>query len=177
MGLSAELYQVSEEERQKATADQYSEKVVSGKEKQASDAVDFCERAKFVPMRLTYDERKYLRLIDATMHVGKPRIFHSFFNSKSSNSREFNGIYFKASMGFKGVALHGSHGHGAERERQRGAEACAGHPVQLRHEIKSASGSGPRRGVRFHVEVYSKSIQSLFEVHIKNVFLMIRSLG
>merc|ERR1712137_1200721 len=27
------------------------------------------ERAKFVPMRLSYDERKYLRLIDATMHV------------------------------------------------------------------------------------------------------------
>ncbi|CAK8990527.1 UPF0652 protein, partial [Durusdinium trenchii] len=73
--LSAELYQVSEEERQKATADQYSEKVISEKVRGtvASDAVDFCERAKFVPMRLTYDERKYLRLIDATMHVGRPR--------------------------------------------------------------------------------------------------------
>lgn len=71
VGLSAELYQVSEEERQKATADQYSEKVISGKTatRSSSDAVDFCERAKFVPMRLTYDERKYLRLIDATMHV------------------------------------------------------------------------------------------------------------
>lgn len=71
VGLSAELYQVSEEERQKATADQYSEKVISGKTatRTSSDAVDFCERAKFVPMRLTYDERKYLRLIDATMHV------------------------------------------------------------------------------------------------------------
>eukprot|EP00913_Durusdinium_trenchii_P005721 g5337.t1 len=71
----AELYQVSEEERQKATADQYSEKVISEKVRGtvASDAVDFCERAKFVPMRLTYDERKYLRLIDATMHVGRPR--------------------------------------------------------------------------------------------------------
>lgn len=65
------MYQVSEEERQKATADQYSEKVISGKTatRSSSDAVDFCERAKFVPMRLTYDERKYLRLIDATMHV------------------------------------------------------------------------------------------------------------
>jgi hypothetical protein len=31
--------------------------------------IDFYERAKFVPMRLTYDERKHLRLIDATMHV------------------------------------------------------------------------------------------------------------
>eukprot|EP00434_Breviolum_minutum_P042653 symbB.v1.2.037978.t1/scaffold5766.1/size23849/2 len=72
VGLSTELYQVSEAERQKATADQYSEKVLSGKTGSlhaSSDAVDFCERAKFVPMRLTYDERKYLRLIDATMHV------------------------------------------------------------------------------------------------------------
>ncbi|CAJ1386703.1 unnamed protein product [Effrenium voratum] len=70
MGLTAELYQVSEEERQKAIADQYSEMKTSTKnESSASDAVDFCERAKFVPMRLTYDERKYLRLIDATMHV------------------------------------------------------------------------------------------------------------
>ncbi|CAJ1448606.1 unnamed protein product, partial [Effrenium voratum] len=70
MGLTAELYQVSEEERQKAIADQYSEMKTSAKnESSASDAVDFCERAKFVPMRLTYDERKYLRLIDATMHV------------------------------------------------------------------------------------------------------------
>ena len=36
-----------------------------------ADEIDFYERAKFVPMRLTYDERKYLRLIDATVHVSK----------------------------------------------------------------------------------------------------------
>ncbi|CAE7386308.1 unnamed protein product [Symbiodinium natans] len=69
-GLATELYQVSEEERQKATADQYSEVKTSTKDDSfSSDHLDFCERAKFVPMRLTYDERKYLRLIDATMHV------------------------------------------------------------------------------------------------------------
>jgi len=69
-GLAAELYQVSEEDRQKAIADQYSEVKTGMKDdSSSSDHLDFCERAKFVPMRLTYDERKYLRLIDATMHV------------------------------------------------------------------------------------------------------------
>jgi len=68
--LSAELYQVSEEERQKAVADQYSElKTNANDDSNVTDEVDFYERAKFVPMRLTYEERKYLRLIDATMHV------------------------------------------------------------------------------------------------------------
>eukprot|EP00971_Amphidinium_carterae_P259865 5155990-Amphidinium_carterae.1 len=38
---------------------------------QGADEIDFYERAKFVPMRLTYDERKYLRLIDATVHVSR----------------------------------------------------------------------------------------------------------
>eukprot|EP00441_Pelagodinium_beii_P020222 CAMPEP_0197670262 /NCGR_PEP_ID=MMETSP1338-20131121/74138_1 /TAXON_ID=43686 ORGANISM="Pelagodinium beii, Strain RCC1491" /NCGR_SAMPLE_ID=MMETSP1338 /ASSEMBLY_ACC=CAM_ASM_000754 /LENGTH=583 /DNA_ID=CAMNT_0043249973 /DNA_START=6 /DNA_END=1754 /DNA_ORIENTATION=- len=68
--LTSELYQVSEEERQKAVADQYSElKTNANDDPNVTDEVDFYERAKFVPMRLTYEERKYLRLIDATMHV------------------------------------------------------------------------------------------------------------
>lgn len=66
--LATEISIVSEQERQKAVEDQY--KVMqTGPEAETSDEVDFYERAKFVPMRLSYDERKYLRLIDATMHV------------------------------------------------------------------------------------------------------------
>lgn len=67
--LTSELFQVSEEERQSAVADQYSEVKTNVVEESAQDEVDFYERAKFVPMRLTYEERKYLRLVDATMHV------------------------------------------------------------------------------------------------------------
>lgn len=68
--LTTELSLVSEEERQKAVADQYSElKTGPNEDGSASEEIDFYERAKFVPMRLTYEERKYLRLIDATMHV------------------------------------------------------------------------------------------------------------
>mmetsp|Transcript_29193 Transcript_29193/g.73271 ORF Transcript_29193/g.73271 Transcript_29193/m.73271 type:complete len:589 (-) Transcript_29193:107-1873(-) len=67
--LTAELAVVSEEERQKAAQDQYKEVKTSTNDEDLSDDIDFYERAKFVPMRLTYDERKYLRLIDSTMHV------------------------------------------------------------------------------------------------------------
>jgi len=67
--LTAELAVVSEEERQKAAQDQYKEIKTSTNDEDLSDEIDFYERAKFVPMRLTYDERKYLRLIDSEMHV------------------------------------------------------------------------------------------------------------
>ena len=81
-------------------ADQYSSKVVSGSEKHVADAVDFCERAKFVPMRLTYDERKYLRLIDATMHVA-PRWFLGVLRDLELNLNAcdfFEMIWFCESM-------------------------------------------------------------------------------
>eukprot|EP00928_Gymnodinium_smaydae_P018520 TRINITY_DN17048_c0_g1_i2.p1 TRINITY_DN17048_c0_g1~~TRINITY_DN17048_c0_g1_i2.p1 ORF type:complete len:618 (+),score=144.86 TRINITY_DN17048_c0_g1_i2:80-1855(+) len=68
--LATELSLVSEEERQRALEDQYREvKTGPTEDTDCSEEMDFYERAKFVPMRLTYDERKYLRLIDATMHV------------------------------------------------------------------------------------------------------------
>jgi hypothetical protein len=68
--LTTELSVVSEEERKKAAEDQYKEVKTSINEDAGhGEEIDFYERAKFVPMRLTYDERKYLRLIDATMHV------------------------------------------------------------------------------------------------------------
>eukprot|EP00929_Paragymnodinium_shiwhaense_P041215 TRINITY_DN21414_c0_g1_i1.p1 TRINITY_DN21414_c0_g1~~TRINITY_DN21414_c0_g1_i1.p1 ORF type:complete len:636 (+),score=211.23 TRINITY_DN21414_c0_g1_i1:102-1910(+) len=68
--LSTELQQVAEEEerRKEEAANQYKEVKTVAVEDENED-IDFYERAKFVPMRLTYDERKYLRLIDATMHV------------------------------------------------------------------------------------------------------------
>lgn len=68
--LTTELSIVTEEERRQAIEDQYKElKTGPNDDNDVSDDIDFYERAKFVPMRLTYDERKYLRLIDATMHV------------------------------------------------------------------------------------------------------------
>jgi len=70
--LTTELNMVSEEARQKAVEDQYKEvKASLHADSSNSDDIDFYERAKFVPMRLTYDERKYLRLIDSTMHVSQ----------------------------------------------------------------------------------------------------------
>eukprot|EP00927_Polykrikos_kofoidii_P029902 TRINITY_DN2578_c0_g1_i1.p1 TRINITY_DN2578_c0_g1~~TRINITY_DN2578_c0_g1_i1.p1 ORF type:complete len:618 (-),score=106.73 TRINITY_DN2578_c0_g1_i1:36-1829(-) len=70
MNLTTELSMVSEEERKKAAEDQYKEvKTGPNDDHDHSEEIDFYERAKFVPMRLTYDERKFLRLIDATMHV------------------------------------------------------------------------------------------------------------
>mmetsp|Transcript_16251 Transcript_16251/g.35174 ORF Transcript_16251/g.35174 Transcript_16251/m.35174 type:complete len:583 (-) Transcript_16251:99-1847(-) len=68
--LTTELTIVSEDERRQAAEDQYKEvKTSPNEDHETADDVDFYERAKFVPMRLTYDERKYLRLIDSTMHV------------------------------------------------------------------------------------------------------------
>lgn len=68
--LSTELSVVSEEERRRAAEDQYKELKTGAKEEaDCNEDIDFYERAKFVPMRLTYDERKYMRLIDSTMHV------------------------------------------------------------------------------------------------------------
>lgn len=68
--LASELSVVSEEERRRAVEDQYKElKTSANDDADLSEEIDFYERAKFVPMRLTYDERKYLRLIDSTMHV------------------------------------------------------------------------------------------------------------
>ncbi|CAK0883839.1 unnamed protein product, partial [Prorocentrum cordatum] len=68
--LTTELSVVSELERKKAAEDQYKEvKTSINEDVSQGEDIDFYERAKFVPMRLTYDERKYLRLIDATMHV------------------------------------------------------------------------------------------------------------
>lgn len=34
-----------------------------------SESTDVSERAKFIPLRLTYDERKYLRLLEACLNV------------------------------------------------------------------------------------------------------------
>jgi len=68
--LTSELSVVSEEDRKRAVEDQYKElKTSQNDDGDVADDIDFYERAKFVPMRLTYDERKYLRLIDSTMHV------------------------------------------------------------------------------------------------------------
>mmetsp|Transcript_32540 Transcript_32540/g.74347 ORF Transcript_32540/g.74347 Transcript_32540/m.74347 type:complete len:602 (+) Transcript_32540:107-1912(+) len=65
---------VTEDDIQKAKADQYKElrtQHALNDDFDGADEIDFYERAKFVPMRLTYDERKYLRLIDATVHVSR----------------------------------------------------------------------------------------------------------
>lgn len=71
--LTTELNMVTEEERMRAVEEQYKELktgAAGGQDEISStEEADFIERAKFVPMRLTYDERRYLRLIDATMHV------------------------------------------------------------------------------------------------------------
>jgi len=67
--LVTELSLVTEDERRQAAEDQYKEVKTNPGDADIQEDVDFYERAKFVPMRLTYDERKYLRLIDATMHV------------------------------------------------------------------------------------------------------------
>lgn len=71
--LTTELNMVTEEERMRAVEEQYKELktgATGGQDEISStEEADFIERAKFVPMRLTYDERRYLRLIDATMHV------------------------------------------------------------------------------------------------------------
>lgn len=68
--LTTELSAVSEELQRQAVEDQYKEVKTSPHDScEAFEEVDFYERAKFVPMRLTYDERKFLRLIDSTMHV------------------------------------------------------------------------------------------------------------
>lgn len=62
----------TEDDIQRLKAEQYNERQTQIEEVDDSlDDSDFYEKAKFVPMRLTYDERKYLRLIDATMHVSQ----------------------------------------------------------------------------------------------------------
>jgi len=69
--LTEDLAAASEAERQ-AREDQYKEvKAASLDDAMGMEDMDFYERAKFVPMRLTYDERKYMRLIDSTIHVSK----------------------------------------------------------------------------------------------------------
>lgn len=69
--LTADLSLASEEERRRAKEDQYKEVKTGSDDVGDGKDVDFYEQAKFVPMRLTYDERKYLRLIDATVHVSR----------------------------------------------------------------------------------------------------------
>jgi hypothetical protein len=69
--LTTDLSIVSKEEREKAKDDQYKEMKTDPAEAADGKDIDFYERAKFVPMRLTYDERKYLRLIDSTVHVSR----------------------------------------------------------------------------------------------------------
>jgi hypothetical protein len=69
--LTADLNIVSKEERDKAKEDQYKEQKFDTADAADGKDIDFYERAKFVPMRLTYDERKYLRLIDSTVHVSR----------------------------------------------------------------------------------------------------------
>jgi len=61
----------SRAERDRAKDDQYKELKTDAADLADSRDIDFYERAKFVPMRLTYDERKYLRLIDSTVHVSR----------------------------------------------------------------------------------------------------------
>lgn len=61
----------SRAERDRAKDDQYKELKTDPADLADSRDIDFYERAKFVPMRLTYDERKYLRLIDSTVHVSR----------------------------------------------------------------------------------------------------------
>jgi hypothetical protein len=69
--LTTDLSIVSKEERERAKEDQYKEVKTAADDGSTGKDIDFYERAKFVPMRLTYDERKYLRLIDATVHVSR----------------------------------------------------------------------------------------------------------
>ncbi|CAE7435445.1 unnamed protein product [Symbiodinium necroappetens] len=116
-GLAAELYQVSEEDRQKAIADQYSEVKTGMKDdSSSSDHLDFCERAKFVPMRLTYDERKYLRLIDATMHVSHyTDHMDTAASVNANNARKLASVsdgmstYLWSNCGVTGSLTHPSH--------------------------------------------------------------------
>jgi len=61
----------SRAERDRAKDDQYKELKTDANDLADTRDIDFYERAKFVPMRLTYDERKYLRLIDSTVHVSR----------------------------------------------------------------------------------------------------------
>mmetsp|Transcript_37804 Transcript_37804/g.66623 ORF Transcript_37804/g.66623 Transcript_37804/m.66623 type:complete len:589 (+) Transcript_37804:26-1792(+) len=69
--LSTDLNIVSQEERERAKEDQYKEVKTGVDDVSDGKDMDFYERAKFVPMRLAYDERKYLRLIDSTVHVSR----------------------------------------------------------------------------------------------------------
>lgn len=69
--LTTDLSIVSKEERERAKEDQYKEVKTDAADAGEGGDIDFYERAKFVPMRLTYDERKYLRLIDSTVHVSR----------------------------------------------------------------------------------------------------------
>jgi len=69
--LTTDLSIVSKEERDQAKNDQYKELKTDAADATDGKDIDFYERAKFVPMRLTYDERKYLRLIDSTVHVSR----------------------------------------------------------------------------------------------------------
>jgi len=69
--LTTDLSIVSKAERDQAKEDQYKEQTFVAADATDGKDIDFYERAKFVPMRLTYDERKYLRLIDSTVHVSR----------------------------------------------------------------------------------------------------------
>lgn len=69
--LTTDLNITTKEEIEQAREDQYKELKTTAEDGNDRTDIDFYERAKFVPMRLTYDERKYLRLIDATMHVSR----------------------------------------------------------------------------------------------------------
>lgn len=63
----------SPEEIQIAEKTQYAEvksKVTETKVREDDvNGMEFTDKAKFVPMRLTYNERKFLRLVDSAMHV------------------------------------------------------------------------------------------------------------
>eukprot|EP00747_Dinoflagellata_sp_TGD_P186171 gnl/TRDRNA2_/TRDRNA2_43069_c0_seq2.p1 gnl/TRDRNA2_/TRDRNA2_43069_c0~~gnl/TRDRNA2_/TRDRNA2_43069_c0_seq2.p1 ORF type:complete len:600 (+),score=142.98 gnl/TRDRNA2_/TRDRNA2_43069_c0_seq2:65-1864(+) len=70
--LAGEFVTASSDDVRQAKGDQYKEVTSVAQEEEVvgrGDECDFYERAKFVPMRLTYDERKHLRLIDSTIHV------------------------------------------------------------------------------------------------------------
>jgi len=97
----------------------------AGEEDDNDDASDFLEKARFVPMRLTYEERKYLRLVESAMLVSTYTDRVDFLHAPGQEQRKLMVLMKQMCSVLSGLLIAHDYNSGQELMKERDFQAYA----------------------------------------------------